>query len=72
MKLLPFICAVFLAAAGAAGAQDAPRPPLSRGDVQFVIGWQNLHREQPGQHYNNWLNNILYGGAGVGCTGPIT
>ena len=51
-----------------AGAQEPPTTPLTRGDVHFVIGWQNLHKQQSTQqpYSNDWLNNILYGGAGAG------
>ncbi len=44
----------------------ATPPPLNRADAHFVIGWQNLHKEQPQDRYNDWLNNIFYGGAGAG------
>lgn len=65
MKILSLAVTAWLLAAGAAGAQEPPRTPLSRGDVHFVLGWQNLHKEQPAQN-NDWLNGILYGGAGAG------
>jgi opacity protein-like surface antigen len=39
---------------------------LPRADAHFVFGWQNLHKEQPLAHYNDWLNGIFYGGAGAG------
>jgi opacity protein-like surface antigen len=66
MKILSFAATAWLLAAGTAAAQEPPRAPLTRGDAHFVIGWQNLHKEQPAQHYNDWLNGILYGGAGAG------
>jgi opacity protein-like surface antigen len=66
MKSFMFGATAWLLAAGAAGAQDLPRAPLTRGDTHFVIGWQNLHKEQPQQHYNDWVNAIFYGGAGAG------
>src|SRR5262245_12997341 len=49
-------------------AAQTPAPPvkLPRADAQFVIGWQNLHKEQPQDHYNDWLNDIFYGAAGAG------
>lgn len=48
-------------------AQAPARPvEIPRADVHFVLGWQNLHKEQPQDHYNDWLNDILYGGAGAG------
>jgi len=31
-----------------------------------VMGWQNLRQAQPEEHYNDWLNQIFYGGAGAG------
>jgi opacity protein-like surface antigen len=66
MKSFTLAAIACLLAAGVAGAQDVPRAPLVRGDAHFVIGWQNLHKEQPQQHYNDWLNAIFYGGAGAG------
>jgi opacity protein-like surface antigen len=68
MKTLPLAMAAWLVGGGLALAQDLPRAPLSRGDATFVIGWQNLHKRQP-QSLNSgddWLNGILYGGAGAG------
>src|SRR5689334_366717 len=60
--LLASIAAVLLPAAAAA---QTP-PPLPRADAHFVIGWQNLRRDQPQDHDNDWLNQIFYGGAGAG------
>jgi len=48
-------------------AQTPARPvDVPRVDVQAVIGWQNLHKDQPGDSYNDWMNDILYGGVGAG------
>lgn len=66
MKILSVAAVAWLLAVGAAAAQEPARTPLVRGDTHFVIGWQNLHKEQPTQHYNDWLNGIFYGGAGAG------
>jgi hypothetical protein len=69
MKTLPLAAAAWLLGTALAGAQDPSRTPLARGDAHFVIGWQNLRKEQPAQPgccHNDWLNNILYGGAGAG------
>lgn len=44
----------------------APVPALPRFDAHAVAGWQNLHKPQPQAYYNDWLNAIFYGGAGVG------
>ena len=66
MKTFSFAAAMWLLASGPALAQEPPRGPLTRGDAHFVIGWQNLHKEQPTQHYNDWVNGIFYGGAGAG------
>ena len=70
MKTLPLAIAVWLIGTAIAGAQDPVRSPLVRGDAHFVIGWQNLHKEQPTQQggccSNDWLNSIFYGAAGVG------
>src|SRR5262245_22538945 len=48
----------------AAAAQTTIQPP--RADAHVVLGWQNLHQAQPQDHYNDWLNDIFYGGAGAG------
>jgi opacity protein-like surface antigen len=67
MRILSISAAVWLAASGLAGAQEPARAPLTRADTHFVVGWQNLHKEQPGsQNFNNWVNGIFYGGAGAG------
>ena len=66
MKMLIVVTAVSLAASGVAAAQEAPRLPLSRGDLQVVVGWQNLHREQPQPQSHEWINSIIYGSAGAG------
>jgi opacity protein-like surface antigen len=51
-------------------AADAQTPAatfqLPRADAHFVIGWQHLKKDQPGNRYDNWLNQIFYGGAGAG------
>jgi len=48
-------------------AQAPVQPaPVTRGDAHFVLGWQNLHKEQPQDNYNDWINSIFYGGAGTG------
>lgn len=62
-RSLPGLVAVMLLPA-AAFAQTPVQLP--RGDAHFVLGWQNIHKEQPQDHYNDWLNDILYGGAGAG------
>jgi hypothetical protein len=56
--------ALFLVALLAQG--PAAPPQLPRADAHVVAGWQNLHRDQPQSSYNDWLNGILYGGAGAG------
>jgi hypothetical protein len=68
MKTFPFAAAAWILASGLAVAQEPPRAPLVRGDAHFVIGWQNLHKEQSTQqpYSNDWVNGILYGGAGAG------
>jgi opacity protein-like surface antigen len=49
-------------------AQAAPpvAAPVGRADGHIVIGWQNLHKDQPQSSYNDWINGIFYGGAGAG------
>jgi hypothetical protein len=67
MKTLSGFLAVWLLGTAAA-AQEAPVEP-PRGDVHFVVGWQNLRREQPQgvfQDSNDWMNAIFYGGTGAG------
>ena len=68
MKALLLTAAVILFG-GAASAQTvapaAPAPDLPRADAHFVIGWQNLHKNQP-ENSNDWLNNIFYAGGGAG------
>ena len=65
MRILPVVLAAWLAGSAAAAAQEAPVTPLSRGDVQFVIGWQNLHKPDE-NNSNDWINGILFGGLGAG------
>ena len=66
MKTLTYTATAWLLAAGVAGAQEASLTPGTRADVQFVMGWQNLHKAQPQQYGNDWLNALFYGGAGAG------
>ena len=70
MKTFPLAIAVWLTGTALAGAQEPARAPLARGDAHFVIGWQNLHKDQPPAVQNccnnDWLNNIFYGAGGVG------
>jgi len=67
MKTFPLAAAALLAGAALAGAQEPPRVPFVRGDAHVVIGWQNLHKEQPERQYrDDWINSIFYGGAGAG------
>jgi opacity protein-like surface antigen len=66
MKAFCFIAVAWIAGSGAAAAQTAENPGAIRGDVHFVVGWQNIRQEQPQDHYNDWINGIFYGGAGAG------
>src|SRR3954471_23230758 len=66
MKTFSVVLVALLAGSSAAAAQESPSAPVARGDLHFVVGWQNLHREQPQSHYDDWINNIVYGGAGAG------
>jgi hypothetical protein len=59
------IAASALLAASSAFAQTAA-VALPRADAHVVIGWQNLRHEQPEVSGNDWLNAIVYGGAGAG------
>ena len=65
MRILPAVFMVWLAGTAAAAAQEVPAGPVSRGDVQFVIGWQNLHKPDA-NNFNDWVNEILFGGVGAG------
>src|SRR4051794_2734350 len=62
----PGMKALLLVSLLAQAAPPAVSTPVVRADVHAAVGWQNLHKEQPLDHYNNWLNNIFYAGAGAG------
>jgi outer membrane protein with beta-barrel domain len=57
--------AAWLAGCAVAAAQDPHPAPLARGDVHFVMGWQNLHQAQSPSS-DDWINDIFYGGLGAG------
>ena len=63
--MLSAVCAVWLAGSAVAAAQEAPSGPISRSDIQFVIGWQNLHKPAS-NNSDDWVNAILFGGLGAG------
>ena len=63
--MLSAVCAVWLAGSAVAAAQEAPSGPISRSDIQFVIGWQNLHKPAT-NNSDDWVNGILFGGLGAG------
>ena len=61
----------WLICTGSAAAQPAAdvTPVTARADFHAVIGWQNLRQHRGDEalgSYNNWANNIFYGGAGAG------
>src|SRR3954471_12094449 len=65
MKLLPAMITAWIMGCAAAAAQDPGSKPLARGDVQVVVGWQNLRKAQAAETFNNdWINSIFYGAAG--------
>src|SRR5688572_25048288 len=66
MRTLTAFAAAWLIGMGTAVAQTAESPGAPRGDVHFVIGWQNIRQDQPQDRYNGWINGIFYGGAGAG------
>jgi hypothetical protein len=68
MKPYPIAVIALLVTAGSARAQEAlPRVPLSRGDLQIVVGWQNLEENGTSlPRQDNWINSIFWGGAGAG------
>src|SRR5262245_8239222 len=52
-----------------APAQDVLKAPVSRADIQFVAGWQNLrnrHEPENVPYRNDWVNDIFFGGMGAG------
>jgi len=57
---------VALLAQSPATTAPSATSPVMRGDVQGVIGWQNLHDHDAVDRYNDWLNDIFYGGVGAG------
>src|SRR5512138_50821 len=66
MKALLLTAAAILLAGGASAQTPVPAVELPRADAHFVIGWQNLRRDQPQSSYNAWLNGIVYAGGGAG------
>jgi hypothetical protein len=66
MKTFTAGLAAWLLSSGAALAQAPALPAATRADAHFVVGWQNIHKDQPESHYNDWINGIFYGGAGAG------
>lgn len=60
--------AAWLSGVAVAAAQQPPAAPLTRADVDFVFGWQNLEQIQPSGSLSrdNWINEIFCGGAGAG------
>lgn len=48
------------------GQTPTPGVQLPRADAHVALGWQNLRKDQPQSSYNDWLNGIVYGGAGAG------
>jgi hypothetical protein len=68
MQTFMLSTAAWLLTAGLAIAQEPSRTPLVRGDAHFVVGWQNLRKEQqPERRYSDdWINDIFFGGAGAG------
>src|SRR3954467_11150176 len=66
MRIPGFVLIAWLAGAGAGAAPTDATAATATADARFVVGWQNLHKEQSTQQYNDWLNGIFYGGAGAG------
>lgn len=69
MKGLTVLFAGILLTASTVAAQDTQAPArTARADVTGSIGWLNLRHAQDNrfQDPNNWLNDILYGGAAGG------
>jgi opacity protein-like surface antigen len=66
MKALLLTAAATLFAGVASAQTTAPPVQLPRADAHVALGWQNLRKDQPQSSYNDWLNGIVYGGAGVG------
>jgi hypothetical protein len=67
MKTVTTALAAWLIGTGAALAQTPATPVVAtRGDAHFTLGWQNVKNDQPQDHYDDWINNIVHGGAGIG------
>lgn len=66
MKILSLAAAGWIVGTGVALAQGPAAPPTTRADVHFVLGWQNLNKDQPQDSTNDWVNAIAFGGAGAG------
>lgn len=64
MKAL--LLAALLAQSPPLASPAPPSSPVMRGDVHAVIGWQNLRDHEAQDRYNDWLNDIFYGGVGAG------
>ena len=57
---------ILLSVLAQAPGLPTPAPTLPRADAHVVLGWQNLHKPAPENHYDDWVNNIFYAGAGAG------
>jgi outer membrane protein with beta-barrel domain len=68
MKVISTVLIAWLVGCAAAAAQEPTGRPLTRGDVHFVLGWQNIHKPQESEGFggDDWLNAIFYGGTGAG------
>src|SRR5688572_5652218 len=71
MRTFMLAAVTWLICSGTAAARQAPdvSPVAARADFHAVIGWQNLRHDRGDDNlgsYNNWANNIFYGGAGAG------
>jgi hypothetical protein len=65
MGMKALLLATLLAQSPAVPAAIPPGPVM-RGDVHAVMGWQSLRDHEAVDRYNDWLNDIFYGAAGVG------
>ena len=65
--LFPGLIAALLVASPVT-AQDVVKAPVSRADVHFVAGWQNIRSEDQSDlpYRNEWMNSILQGSIGAG------
>src|SRR5262245_31832068 len=66
MRIFAAVMTAWLMGCAMAAGQEPAGRAATRADLHFVIGWQNLHKDAPLDSFDDWLNDLFYGGAGVG------